>query len=509
MRNIRYALAVSTLLSAAGASAQVQPPPAGQQPAPPPAPAVAPPTPAAPTESVPYGAGMKVSLSPDGSKYLRFITWHQIWTRYTENNEGTLRAPGKPQDSQLDFAIRRSRFIVLSQLNPRFLVYTHIGINNQTAVSGGVAPTADAKKPQLFVHEAVVEYKVNQYLNLGAGMHYQNGLSRMTRSSTINYLTLDAPLTNWPTIEAIDQFVRGIGVYGKGRIGKLDYVLSVNESMLTNQAGANSTPLGLGTTSGTGTARQNTGSDVAQYNPQGTSHVYQGYFSYEFLDQEANLLPFNVGTYLGTKRVFNIGAGFFYNNDGMYSRGSNSVLNAAAIDAATTAGMGSLNSIETRKHDIALFSADVFFDTPINKETGTAFTLYGVYYNYNMGPNHVRFIGASNPGYGADARRGNAVPHSGTGNVGYLQAGFLLPKNLLGPKLRVQPYASHLLAGYEGLRTSNGEQKNVNIFDAGANFYIDGHNAKFTLNYRARPDFTNVNDLDYKPEITLQTQVSL
>jgi hypothetical protein len=444
---------------------------------------------------------MKVNLSPDGTKYLRFITWHQVWTRYTENNTGTFRAPNKPQSDQIDFALRRSRFIVLSQLNPRFLVYTHIGINNQTAVSGGVNAAVDAKKPQLFVHEAVVEYKVNKYLNLGAGMHYQNGLSRMTRSSTINYLTLDAPLTNWPTIEAIDQFVRGIGVYGKGRVGKLDYVLSVNESFLTNQTGALSTPLGLGTTVGTGTAAVNTGTNVAQYNPQGTDHVYQGYFSYEFLDQEANLLPFNVGTYLGTKRVFNIGTGFFYNNDGMVSRPTSSVVNGAQI--------ADPSSIQTAKSDIALFSADVFFDMPINKEAGTAFTLYGVYYNYNMGPNHVRFIGASNPGYGADARRGNAVPHSGTGNVGYLQAGFLLPTNLLGPKLRVQPYASHLLASYEGLRRANGDIRNVNIFDAGANFYIDGHNAKFTLNYRARPDFTDINNLNYRPEITLQTQVAL
>ncbi|MCB2376804.1 hypothetical protein LGH70_04385 [Hymenobacter sp. BT635] len=524
MQNARYALVLSALLSGSGALAQVTTPPPGQ-PAPPPAtplpPGQAAPTapaspttaatPAAvPTESAPYGAGMRVNLSPDGTKYLRFITWHQIWARYTENNTGTLRAPGKPQDDQLDFAIRRSRLIILSQLNPRFMVYTHLGINNQTAVSGGFAPGTDGKKPQLFVHEAVVEYKVNKYLNLGAGMHYQNGLSRMTRSSTINYLTLDAPLTNWPTIEAIDQFARGIGVYAKGRIGKLDYALSVNESMLTNQTGTFSNALGLGGTpvvSGTAPNQvtTSTGNNTAQYNPQGTSHIYQGYFSYEFLEQEANLLPFNVGTYLGTKRVFNIGAGFFYNKDGMVSRPTSSVVTVTgtAFTPAQIAG------IETRKDDIALFSADVFFDTPINKEAGTAFTIYGVYYNYNMGPNHVRFIGASNPGYGADARRGNAVPHSGTGNVGYVQAGFLLPKNLLGPKLRVQPYASHLLAGYEGLRTATNEQRNVNIFDAGANFYVDGHNAKFTINYRARPDFTDVNNVDYKPEITLQTQVSL
>ena len=521
MRNARYALSMTgLLLAAATASAQVQPPPVGGTPAlPPAAPAPAPPTPA-PTESVPYGAGMKINISPDGSKYLRFLTWHQVWSRYTENNTGTLRAPGKPQNDQVDFALRRSRMIVLAQLNPRFLVYTHIGINNQTAVSGGAAPVVDGKKPQLFVHEAVVEYKVNKYMSLGAGMHYQNGLSRMTRSSTVNFLTLDAPLTNWPVIEAIDQFVRGIGVYAKGRVSKVDYAFSVNESFLTNQAGGFSSPVGLGVNSGIGAAQTNTGRNVAEYNPQGTNHIYQGYLSWEFLEQEANLLPFNVGTYLGTKKVFNLGGGFFYNKDGMVSRGKNSVLDATTITAApinTPAGLSAFSTIGTQKHDIGLWSLDAFFDTPVNKDAGTAFTVYGVYYNYDFGPNHVRFIGASNPGYGSDPRRGNAVPHSGTGQVGYVQAGFLLPKNLLGPKLRVQPYASHLLASYDGLRDASGEKRGVNITDLGANFYLDGHNAKFTLNYRNRPDFslpagaagTAPSDIKYRPEITLQTQVFL
>ncbi|GAA3972632.1 hypothetical protein [Hymenobacter antarcticus] len=538
MRNIRYALTLSALLSAAGAGAQVLPTP----PATPPTPAPsgtnplpsAQPTPSAPvappagsaatptpTESVPYGAGMKVNISPDGSKYLRFISWHQVWTRYTENNSNTLRAPGKPQSDQLDFALRRSRLIVLAQLNPRFLIYTHIGINNQTAVSGGVAPAVDGKKPQLFIHEAVVEYKVNKYMSLGAGMHYQNGLSRLTRSSTLNFLTMDAPLTNWPVIEAIDQFARGIGAYAKGRVGKLDYVLSVNESFLTNQAGAFSTPVGLGVTTGTGSAAINRGTNTAQYNPQGTKHIYQGYVSYELLDQESNLIPFNVGTYLGTKRVLNFGGGFFYNQDGMVSRGTSSVLDATGITAASAAGIPAYNNAAngTQTHDIGLWSLDAFFDTPVNKETGTAFTFYGVYYNYDFGPNHVRFIGASNPGYGTDPRRGNAVPQSGTGQVGFVETGFLLPKSLLGPKVRVQPYVSHQLASYEGLRAASGEQRNVNITDLGANFYLDGHNAKFTLNYRNRPDFslpagtaatvTAPSDIRYRPEITLQTQIFL
>ncbi|MBD2767960.1 hypothetical protein IC235_08645 [Hymenobacter sp. BT664] len=539
MRVHRYALALSGLMLAnAGASfGQVTPPPPtppGALPTPTPVPAGANPVPSGqqtpsapvapaagsaatppPTESVPYGAGMKVNISPDGSKYLRFITWHQIWTRYTENNSNTERAPGKLQTDQVDFAIRRSRLIILAQLNPRFLIYTHIGINNQTAVNGGFAPATDAKKPQLFIHEAVVEYKVNKYLSLGTGLHYQNGLSRLTRASTLNFLTLDAPLTNWPTIEAIDQFARGIGAYAKGRISKLDYAFSVNESMLTNLT---LTPLSLGgtpVTTGTGADQVTTsiGNNTAQYNPQGTNHIYQGYLSWEFLEQESNLLPFNVGSYLGTKRVFNLGGGFFYNHDGMFSRDNTVAVPGAAFTPAQIA------AIPTSKHDIGLWSLDAFFDTPINKETGTAFTVYGVYYNYNMGPNHVRFIGAANPGYGTNARRGNAVPQSGTGQAGFAEAGYLLPKSLLGPKMRVQPYASYLLAGYEGLRTAANERKNVNIVDVGANFFLDGHNAKFTLNYRHRPDFslpagtpstvTAPTDVEYRPEITLQTQIFL
>ena len=513
MRNARYALTISTLLAAAGAHAQVTLPTPGQTtPAPlsPPGQPVAPPpagaAPTVPSESVPYGAGMKVNISADGSKYLRFITWHQVWSRYTENNSNTLRAPGKLQTDQFDFALRRSRLIVLAQLNPRFLIYTHIGINNQTAVSGGVNPAVDGKKPQLFIHEAVVEYKINPYLSLGAGMHYQNGLSRMTRSSTLNFLTLDAPLTNWPIIETADQFARGIGAYAKGRVSKLDYAFSVNETFLTNQAGL---PLGLGATTGTGAAQVNTGTNVAQYNPQSTKHIWQGYVSWEFLDQESNVLPFNVGTYLGTKRVFNLGGGFLYNDDGMYSRPATSVLTAAEIAAATAAGTNSLNTVATQKHDIGLWSLDAFFDTPLNKEKGTAFTVYAVYYNYDFGPNHVRYVGASNPGYGTNVLRGNAVPHSGTGHIGFVETGYLLPKNLLGPKVRVQPYGSYLLAAYEGLTKADGTRQNVNIVDVGSNFYLDGHNAKFTLNYRARPDFSDVNDVRYRPEFTLQTQIFL
>ena len=45
--------------------------------------------------------------------------------------------------------------------------------------------------------------------------------------------------------------------------------------------------------------------------------------------------------------------------------------------------------------------------------------------------------------------------------------------------------------------------------DAGLNLLLDGHNAKVTLNYRPRPDFTDVNNVQYRTELTLQTQIFL
>lgn len=494
MRNIRYPLAVSALLLAAAATAQVQPAPAGNPRSPAPAPQAPPPPAAAPTESVPYGAGLKVNMSPDGSKYFRIINWHQVWTRYNRNNTGSQRVAGDPESSTFDVGLRRSRVLLYAQLNPRFLIISHFGINNQNAVSGGVGIGDPGKKPQLFVHEAMVEYKVFKYLNIGAGLNYQNGISRMTRASTLNMLAYDAPITNWPTIEKIDQFARWLGIYAKGRIGRLDYTLTMDDPFATNQ----------------NLVLANQPLNVADFNPRNSHKSYQGYLAYEFLDQEANLLPYQTGTYLGTKRVLNIGAGFLFNKDAMIAR-----TGTAPVPLPGTPAPDPFVSVPNKLQNLGIWSADVFYDTPLNKDAGTALTAYGVYYNYNFGTNYVRNIGILNPSAaggsnaipGAGSLRGNAYPVVGTGSSTYLQAGYLLPKNLLGEKARLQPYAAWMHGNYDGLDAIGAP--NVNVYDIGANLLLDGHNAKFTLNYRARPDYSDPQNINYRPEITLQTMIFL
>lgn len=424
--------------------------------------------------STEYGSGIKLSLNEEGTKYIRFITWHQVWVRYNENNTGSIRNR-EPQDNTLDFGLRRSRFLTYSQISPRFLVLMHFGINNQNAVSGGVNPAADGKKPQIFIHDAWTEYRLfENYLSVGAGLHYWNGISRMTSASTLNFMAIDAPIINWPTIDAIDQFARMLGVYAKGKAGKLDYRVAVNDPFVTNTAATKPTA-------------------VANYNPENNKKVFQGYFNYQFLDQEANLLPYMVGTYLGSKRVFNVGAGFMHNTEGAW-RSELRNLNQDTV---------------TIKSDIDLFGVDAFLDLPVNSEAGTALTAYAVYYNYDFGRNNVRNIGIMNPATGGGSLRGNAYPTVGTGDIGYAQVGYLLPKNLLTEKVRLQPYGAFSYGSFEGLRDSSGDKVPVKVLDIGANVLLESHHSKLTLNWRNRPDFTNPNNLKYRPEITLQAMVYL
>ena len=291
------------------------------------------------------------------------------------------------------------------------------------------------------------------------------------------------PGTQWPVLDAIDQTGWGLGLFAHGRFGGFDYHLSVNDAYKNNLT---STPAILAT-------------GVAQFNPRARGKVYQEYFDWEFLEKEANLVPCPVGTYLGSKQVLNVGAGFLYYGDGMYVRDA-----ALPTTVPTNAW-----SLLYRTQDLSVLAADVFYNTLIDTTQRTAFTLYGVFYKYNMGSSLVRYAGNLNPGYGSAALRGNAVPVVGTGTAQIIQAGYMLPQRLLGPKVRLQPYADYIHGRYEGLRTEDGNNRDMHVLDGGVNVLLDNHNAKITLNYRARPDFIDVNNVEYRPEVTMQFQVIL
>jgi len=419
-----------------------------------------------------YGAGIKIKVNDDGTKFIRLITWHQFWTRYTEANPNT-SLTGEDKSSYADFGLRRSRFLVYAQVTPRFLILSHWGINNQTYVNGGYLGGQDAKRPQLYIHDAWAEHAIVQNkLHLGAGLHYWNGISRITNGSTLNFMAVDAPIFNWATIETTDQFARQFGMYAKGQIGKLDYRVALNRPFTV---GAMPTPTALTST--------------VAVNIQNSNWATQGYLQYQFWEAESNLLPFAVGTYVGKKKVFNIGAGWYSHPESM---GTNE------------------NGI-VKKHDTMLFGLDAFMDLPLNAEKGTALTAYGVWYNYDFGPNNLRNIGIMNIGYAGSQPAtasfngaGNAQPTIGTGNIGYLLGGYLFPKSLFGEGQRFQIFSAYTYKKFDRLVDPSHQ------FDAGCNLFLEGHHAKITLQYSNRPIYNTNRSLDkYLGEFILQTMIYL
>ena len=435
-----------------------------------------------------YGGGLKFKINEEGTKYMRFIAWNQIWLRSQELNPGSMIAD-EPTTSNTDIGNRRLRLLAYAQISPRYMIVTHIGINNQTFTNGGAAGTANTggygagKKPGLFFHDAWNEYALvlpqegkKFSMTIGGGLHYYMGLSRMTMSSTLNYMTIDAPIFNWPLIENSDQFARQVGIFAKGKYDKFEYRFSINKPYATNL-----TPTDV-TASNDAVAVDNNGN--AKWSKA-------GYVEYQFFDNESNFLPFKVGSYLGTKKMLNVGAGF-YN----------------APDATKSSVAGKIN-----KHDINLFSADAFVDMPIGKsENKMALTAYSVFYNYDFGPNYLRNlsimnIGVADPnftGTRALAGAGNLQATVGSGNIWYTQAGVLLPSTKEKPKLRIQPFGAYTYKSFDAL------EKTSSQFDVGANFFLDGHHAKITTQYSTRPVYTASDKIDtYLGEFTVQLQIYL
>jgi hypothetical protein len=397
-----------------------------------------------------YGRGARWDFGEE--QFVRVLTWHQFWARAIENNPGSMVA-GNPEEWSADIALRRSRLLLQAQFFPEVQLVFHLGINNQSFVT--------ELKPQLFIHDAWASFRiVPEMLEVGAGLHYWNGISRITSASTINMMTLDMPILNWPTIDQTDQFARQLGIFAHGHLDRFHYRVAVNHPFRTRN--------------------EVTGEDVV-YNPDAGTFAAAGYFAWQFLDRELGPLPYAVGTSLGTRSVFNLGAGFYVHPDAMASLG---------VDGAR------------RTHTQLALGLDAYLDVPIDDG---ALTAYAVYYHYDFGPDYVRGVGVLNLAQGGTTMSGagNAVPLIGTGEHVYAQLGYLLPWRV--GDSRFQPYVTAQVSVLDALDMPS------TILEAGFNWFIFGHHAKLTLHYRNRPVFVRdgevTRELDRRSELILQAQV--
>lgn len=380
-----------------------------------------------------YNGGLKVKLNEEGSSYFRLITWAQV--QASHNNSVA------EDQSKTNFNLRRARLILYAQISDDFLILTHLGLNSLNA--NNLTPTGTGEASQFFLHDVTAQYKIAKTHHLGGGLHYYNGISRLNNQGTLNFLTMDNNRQSWATLGLSDQFARHLGFYAKGEFGKFHYRVSINDA-ITNSLDAREAVANQAVYGG----RKLLGSKDA-------GKTYAGYFEYNFLDMESNFLPYKVGTYLGAKKVFNVGAGFFTHPSG------------AAI----------LENNEVKGENVNIFAVDAFYDAPIG-ENGAALTAYATYQNNDYGTNYLY----------------NAY---GTGSMTYGHVGYLIPATI-GKKTKLQPYTSVSLNSYDAI------DDNRNIFNVGTNIYLNGNNSKLTLEY-SHEDFGAVK----RDIVTLQAMIYL
>jgi hypothetical protein len=441
-------------------------------------------TPLPPKEAPKEKGDLRANLNESGTHFVRFTMLMQVWARYNESNPGTA-VNGHLESSTTDIGIRRARFQLMGQVTDRIFFYAQFGMNNFSYLS--------QRKVGFFIHDITGEYAfVPKKFTVGMGLSGWSGPLRYSSPSVASFVGYDAPLFQQATNDLSDQFLRKLGVYFKGKLGKLDYRVNIAKPMIINYAG---------NTGITGTAAPVP--NLTQV-PVGTSTFsvfapsmqYNGYFMYQFKDQEDNMIPYTQGTYLGKKKVFNIGVGGVYQQNAMWHLDKNT-------------------PTDTVNSALYMIGADVYYDAAINAEKGTSVSLYGGYMYSNYGPNYVRNLGVMNPadpntkGYAQtttsvyNSGGGNSFGINGTGNTFYAQAGYKFKNDLLKSYGTLMPYVMSQVSSFQKYSGM------MYTFDVGINWLLKGHNSKFTLDYQNRPFFSQAVNTDPIKQSTRRSCVIL
>lgn len=397
---------------------------------------------------------LRVYLSEDSTSFAGAVFVNQVWTRYIWNNPDAL---GNAMGGDFDIAIRRSRSIFYTYLFDRVFMYTMLG-------SDGVSFTTPGK-PVVSLYNAQTEYIfLKDIFHLGFGLNTWNGLSRYNNCKLLEFLVVDNPGFAFPIGGRQDRFGRQLGIYAKGTISHLHYRVSAVKPFQY------------------GIAEEGQIDEVTDR--LNSNLAYKGYFSWQFLDKEGTLMPYMTMNNLGRNRILNVGGGFYYHPEAMVQ--------------SVPGGYD--------RPDIFLFAIDAFMDMPL--KNGSAVTSYLAYNNYNFGEDYIRSAGKMNISDApvAEALRqgaGNAEWEVGTGQIIRGEIGYLLPGN--GMKNRVQPFGAFTYRDFMALDEPSLQ------YDLGINWFMHGHNLKWTLQYSSRPVYKMI-DNNYvwdesKGQLILQTQI--
>lgn len=376
---------------------------------------------------------VKWKLNEQGNATTKLSLATQFWTRTTQLNDGSTTKTNELINSETDFALRRTRLILNSNLNDRLIFYTQLGFNNLSAAS---------QKPQIYFHDVWAMFRIiPKSCYVGFGLNGWGGISRLSNTSFQKTLTLDNPGINYPNVNHTDIENRQLGIFTKGTTGRLSYRAALSKPFAYN------------------------GLPAKQLQEKGYEYPsermeYKGYFAFHFLDKEYFNSPYVDMTYLGTKRICNLGAGF-----DIYPQ------SIAEFDASGSQKLKNRN----------LFATDLMLELPIkNNQT---VSVYSVWYSYDFGRNYLRLSGVMNNWSGGTKAEGagNNEFKAGTGTIWYSVAGYLFPQQFLRLPGRIQLFYAFTDKRFEALST------NLKNHDLGANYYVAGQKLKFSFQYSLRP----------------------
>lgn len=396
---------------------------------------------------------LKFNLSEDGSRWFQVTFLNQTWARYNQSNDGTT-VKGQDFKETFDLGLRRTRIQMYGQITDRAFLYFQFGQNN----FGYLAQNAGNRKVAAFFHDAVTEYRLSNknQLKLGGGLTIVNGLSRFSQPSIATIATLDVPVFAQATTDQTDIFSRKLSVYARGQVGKFDYRVALSQPFPISTNGAALPKI----------------SKNATFADSSLHKQLQGYVMYQFFEHESHVTPgYMTGTYLGTKKIFNIAAGGVYQSKATHRLNDNG---AVVYD------------------DIKLYCLESFLDMPLNKEKQTAINAYVGFFNLNFGKNYLRYNGIMNPADGIKGAnviagaQGNAYPMMGTGKVLYTQLAYLLPKKWFGEDnaSKVSVYGTSMITRYDRVGASGA------VHSLGFNWFINAHKAKISVEWQNRPTYT-------------------
>lgn len=355
-------------------------------------------------------AGPTLQFGDEGS--LTFTYALQAWA-WNQDFKGT----GSKDEN--DIFLRRHRLALSGQLTDMIGFYAQL--------EGGGYPGSDK---DIFWRDGYITIDYTDELRFIVG-EFKNTFSRENLEACLEPLTLDRSelLAYTPYGGTRDK---GVAIWGNLLDAKLQYRFMVAEG------------------------RDDSAKPKDNYR-------YTARVHYSFLDPEFNYGY--LGTYLGTSKVFTIGAAYDYQADVAYAD----------------------YPMRANPKDYKAWTVDAFYEYPA---ASGVYTLSGAYFKYdsqkvtNMNPDPNYPINGDLKGY-------------------YLKAGYMLPIKV-GPG-RLQFFARHDKADY-AVKTGLTEYFDRTMNSVGANYYLDGQKLKLTLEY-AKSDFDN--DHPTVPQLRDYSQVTL